>query len=147
MTDLSFPARYTAAKNMLTNTVQNLFDQYTIAQKTSASLVTQQNELQVKVNALKAKQKAVTSAVDTYDREFIDRSAGKRTRSYFQQHGIHTLEDWLFFLFFVFYGLICVSLFGLVVYYSKDKLSAGIKVVLISVILAIMIAGVMTRFA
>jgi RsiW-degrading membrane proteinase PrsW (M82 family) len=147
MTDLSFPARYTAAKNMLTNTVQNLFDQYTATQNTSASLIAQNNDLQLKVNALKAKLKAVKTAVDTYDREFVDRSAGKRTRSYFQQHGLHTLQDWLLFLFFVFYAFICVSLFGVVVYYANNKMSAGIKVVLFSFILGVMIAGMITRFA
>jgi len=132
---------------MLTNTVQNLFDQYTATQNTSASLIAQNNDLQLKVNALKAKLKAVKTAVDTYDREFVDRSAGKRTRSYFQQHGLHTLQDWLLFLFFVFYAFICVSLFGVVVYYANNKMSAGIKVVLFSFILGVMIAGMITRFA
>jgi len=57
---------------MLTNTVQNLFDQYTATQNTSASLIAQNNDLQLKVNALKAKLKAVKTAVDTYDREFVE---------------------------------------------------------------------------
>ena len=144
---ISFPARFTATKAMLNSTVPTLFDQYMNTKKASESLVTQNNDLQKRVRELKATLKNIKGASDTYDQEFTDRSAGKRTLSYFQQHGIRTMQDWLFFLFFVFYALVSVSLFAVIVYNAKDKLVSGIMVFLTSFILGVMIAGMMMRFA
>lgn len=144
---IAFPARFTAANSMLTSTVPNLFHQYTSAQKNAASLVSQNNALQVKVRELKATLKNIKGATDTYDQEFTDRSAGKRTLSYFQQHGIKTMQDWLFFLFFVFYAMVCISIFSIMVFNAKDKLTTGVMVLISSFIFGVMIAGMMMRFA
>ena len=144
---IAFPARFTAANAMLTSTVPNLFHQYTAAQKSAASLVSQNNELQVKVREMKSILKNIKGATDTYDQEFTDRSAGKRTLSYFQQHGIKTMQDWLFFLFFVFYTFTCISIFSIMVFNAKDKVTTGGMVLISSFILGVMIAGMMMRFA
>jgi len=146
MADPSFPARYSTALAMLNITTTNLFQQYTAAQTAGSSLTGQNTQLQAEVGLLNAKLANVKKAGDTYDREFIDRSAGKATVGFARRHGITTLQDWLLLIFFVSYAIICICILFYTVAASQNKLFAGAMVLMTSVIFGVMMSAVVMRF-
>lgn len=147
MGDQSFPARYTTAVNMLNTTTTNLFQQYVATQAASTSLTSQNSSLQAEVTSLNAKLVNIKKVGDTYEREFLDRSATPEKRGIFNRNGITTLQDWLLFMFFILYGIICLTLIVFTVYVSREKLYAGTMVFTITFVLGIMIAAIVMRFA
>lgn len=147
MGDQSFPARYTTSVNMLNTTTTNLFQQYMAIQAASTSLSSQNGDLQAEVTSLNAKLANVKKAGDTYEREFLDRSATPEKRGIFNRNGITTLQDWLLFMFFILYGIICLSVIIYTIRMSREKLYAGIMVFTITFVLGIMIAAIVVRFA
>ena len=144
MADPSFPARYTTATDMLNNTTTNLFNQYTIAQTASGALTRQNTQLQAEVESLSAKLAQIKTAGDTYDREFLDRSAGKNNQGVFRRNGITTLQDWLFLIFFISYAVICIG-FSIFVA-GQSGIAYGAISLAVSVIIGIMMSAVMMRF-
>ena len=144
MADPSFPARFTATQDMLNTTSQNMFTQYSQIQAASKSLVTQSTGLQSEVQSLKAKLANVKKVSDTYDREFLDRSAVKVPFGFWQSRGVSTLQDWVFFLFFISYAVICMCIFAVAV--QKSAVAASL-VVIVSIILGIMMSLVIVMFA
>jgi hypothetical protein len=110
MGDTSFPARFATANTMLNNTTTNLFNQHTVAKNASTALSTQNTTLQAEVATLRAKLANIKKMGDTYDREFLDRSAGKNMGGPFRRIGIITLQDWLLFIFFLCYALMTISI-------------------------------------
>ena len=100
MADTGFPERYTATSEMLNITAPDLFNKYTTAQNINNSIISQKTDLQAKVMQLHAQLENVKKSADTYDREFLDRSA-KPKRGFFNSRGLSTLQDWLFFTFFL----------------------------------------------
>lgn len=144
MADPSFPARYAATLNMLNTTSQNMFTQYSQIQAASKSLVSQSNTMQSEVQNLKAKLANVKKVSDTYDREFLDRSAVKAPFGFWQSRGVSTLQDWVFFMFFVSYGIICMCIFAVAV--QKSAMAATL-VLVVSIIVGIMMSLVVVMFA
>ena len=146
MGDTTFPARFTTAKNMLNTTTTDIFQQYIGLQRSSTSLTRQNSTLAAELTSLKAKLAGIHKQNETYDREFLDRSAGKKNYGIFRRNGIVTLQDWLLFLFFVGYALICVIV---IMYYVLNKqittyyLLMGIVV---CTIFGIMMSAVIIRF-
>jgi hypothetical protein len=144
MADPSFPARYAATLNMLNTTSQNMFTQYSQIQAASKSLVSQSNTMQSEVQNLKAKLANVKKVSDTYDREFLDRSAVKAPFGFWQSRGVSTLQDWVFFMFFVSYAIICMCIFAVAV--QKSAMAATL-VLVVSIIVGIMMSLVVVMFA
>ena len=144
MGDTTFPARYTTTKGMLDTTVTNLFQQYKAGQTASASLTNQSSVLKAELDSLNTKLTNIKKTGDTYDREFIDRSAGKNNMGFFRRRGITTLQDWLLFFFFLSYAIICI----IVIVYStamstQKALTFGMTFFLSVVVGVMMSAGVM----
>lgn len=144
MADPSFPARYSTATDMLNNTTTNLFNQYTIAQTASGALTGQNTKLQAEVESLSAKLAHIKMAGDTYDREFLDRSAGKRNDGVLRRYGVSTLQDWLFFIFFISYAVITITFTA----YVLDENGIGYAAIsaIVSLIIGVMMSAVMMRF-
>jgi hypothetical protein len=146
MGDTTFPARFTTTKTMLNTTTTDLFQQYTSLQRSSSSLTTQADALNKELTGLKAQLANIQKQNETYDREFLDRSAGKANYGFFRRNGIVTLQDWILFLFFSGYGLICIIV---LIYYVRNNpfntyiLSMGVA---IFTIFGIMMSAVIMRF-
>jgi len=146
MGDTTFPARFTTTKNMLNSTTTDLFQQYLTLQQSSTSLTSQNNTLAAELTQLKAKLAGIQKQNETYDREFLDRSAGKKNYGMFRRNGITTLQDWILFLFFVGYALICIIV--LLYYMLNNPFNTYYVVMGITVctIFGIMMSAVIIRF-
>jgi hypothetical protein len=147
MGDQPFPVKYTTASNMLDNTTTNLFQQYVTAQNAATSLTSQNTSLQAQVLTLKAKLANVKKSGDTYDREFMDRSGKPTGRGIFGSRGVTTLQDWLFFLFFLSYAIISLSVLIFTVMMSREKIYAGLMVFIVTLVFGVMMSAVIMRFA
>ena len=121
-----------------------MFTQYSQIQNASRSLVTQSSGLQADVQGLQAKLANVKKVSDTYDREFLDRSAAKAPFGFWQSRGVNTLQDWVFVLFFVSYAIVCLCV---IVAVGQQSFGGGILVAIVSVILGIMMSLVIVMFA
>jgi regulator of replication initiation timing len=146
MGDTTFPARFTTAKNMLNTTTTDIFQQYIALQQSSSSLTSQNNTLTAELTELKAKLAGIQKQNETYDREFLDRSAGKKNSGVFRRNGITTLQDWILFLFFIGYFLICIIV---LVYYVRNSPFNGYYLLMgiaICTIFGIMMSAVIIRF-
>jgi hypothetical protein len=146
MGDTTFPARFTMAKNMLNTTTTDVFQQYIGLQQSSSSLTNQNKKLTAELTELKAKLAGIQKQNETYDREFLDRSAGKNNTGVFRRNGITTLQDWILFLFFVGYALICIIV---LVYYVMNAPFNGYYLLMgitICTIFGIMMSAVIIRF-
>jgi len=146
MGDQPFPAKYTTAQNMLNTTATNLFQQFVAAQTAGASLSSQNTDLQAHVLSLKSKLANIKKSGDTYDREFMDRSAKPANQGIFSRRGITTLQDWLFFLFFLSYAIISLSVLIFTVMVSREKLYAGIMVFIMTFVVGVMMSATIMRF-
>lgn len=146
MGDQTFPARYTTALNMLNTTTTNLYTQYVSAQTIGDNLTKQKSELQTQVTSLNAKLATINKTGDTYDREFLDRSPTNTKRGFFNRNGISTLQDWLLFMFFISYVIICITILVFTVMASRYKVYAGCMVFIISIIFGVMMSAVIMRF-
>jgi regulator of replication initiation timing len=147
MGDSSFPARLTVTKDMLNNTITSLFQQYMTIQNNSSEIMDQNTKLQAEVLQLNAKLAGLQSVEGTFNREFLDRSAGRGKQTFFQKHGITTLQDWILLLFFISYGVICICMFAYTVYASKTKIFGGLMVLVISFIIGVLMSAVVMYFA
>ena len=146
MGDTTFPARYTTTLNTLNNTATNLFQQYTAVQNSSTSIGNQSRGLSAELIGLNSKLAAIQKEGETYDREFLDRSAGKNNNNVFRRNGISTLQDWLLFFFFAAYAIIAASMILFVASSAINKLYVGLMGLAVAVIFGVMMSGVITRF-
>ena len=147
MGDQPFPAKYTTAQNMLNTTATTLFQQYVTAQNAGTSLTSQNTVLQSQVLSLKSKLANIKKSGDTYDREFLDRSGKPANQGIFSKRGITTLQDWLFFLFFLSYAIISISILIFTVMISREKIYAGTMVFIVTAVVGVMISATIMRFA
>ena len=139
------PDLKTTTQFMLDNTTTTLFTQLDQTRKAQTAFSEQHTQLQVDVANLSSKLANVQKGADTYNREFLDRS-GKNTIGAARRFGLSTLQDWLFLLFFVSYGVICLCILIFTVMVSKEKIFAGISVLSVSLILGVIMANVIIRF-
>jgi Flp pilus assembly protein TadB len=146
MGDTTFPARYTTTKGMLDTTVTNLFQQYKAGQTASASLTNQSSVLKAELDSLNTKLTNIKKTGDTYDREFIDRSAGKNNMGFFRRRGITTLQDWLLFFFFLSYAIICIIVIVYSTAMSTQKALTFGMTFFLSLVVGVMMSAVVMRF-
>jgi len=144
MGDAPFPARYTEALSLLNTNAPFMFAKYSQMDTSSQSVVTQNDALQSEVQLLKAKLANVKKVSDTYDREFLDRSAKKPAFGFWQSRGVNTLQDWIFLIFFVIYAVVCILIFGAV---AQQTILGGALVLIVSVVIGIMMSLVIMLFA
>lgn len=146
MADPTFPARFSTANNMLNNTTTNLFQQYTAAKNAGSALSNQNSGLQGEVVQLGAKLAAVKKEADTYDREFLDRSADRKPPGFFSSRGITTFQDWILLIFYIAYGAICASLVIYAMTRPGGTFQEAFTVLLVSVVVGVMMSAVILRF-
>jgi len=147
ISDSSFPARLTTAKDMLNNTATHLHQQYSLYLSNSAALTKQNDDIQSEVANLRAKLASVNMASDTYDREFLDRTSIASPRTFFQRIGITTFQDWMILMFYVAYAILSLGFIVAAVLASQQKTLAGISSLILSIMVGMLITGIILRFS
>jgi Flp pilus assembly protein TadB len=102
--------------------------------------------IQAKLHSLNTKLANVKKVGDTYDREFIDRSAGKNNMGFFRRRGITTLQDWILFFFFLSYAIICIIIVIYSTAMSTRKIITFGMTVTISLVVGVMLSAMLMRF-
>ena len=82
----------TAAAALLTSISDTYTNRYTTDVGGSESSVQQNNQLQTQLNALEVKLAKAKTLSETYEREFLDRSAGKKIGGFFSSRGVNNLK-------------------------------------------------------
>jgi hypothetical protein len=103
-------------------------------------------KLQDTIDSLDTKIKLKNITLSTYDREFLDRRASEQPYTFWRLRGVSTLQDWVLFVFFVIYGIICATAL-LITLISQYPVYNFCLVLLSSVAIGIMITATIVRFA
>jgi hypothetical protein len=106
----------------------------------------QRNELRDAVAALDTKIQLKNTAISTHEREYLDRKAVENPFTFWRLRGVSTLQDWVLFVFFTVYGVLCLTAL-LVTLVSQYPVYNFIIVLLSSVTIGIMITATIVRFA
>ena len=106
----------------------------------------QKAELQDTLASLNTKIKLKNSALSTYEREYLDRKKIEQPFTFWRLRGVSTLQDWVLFIFFAIYGIICAT--ALLITFTSDYPLYNFAIVLIgSVAVGVMITATIVRFA
>jgi hypothetical protein len=147
MADPTFLAQVLTLQKLLESTKDMYRNTYSTQISNAGSSTAQLSGLEETLVQLRAKLESVRKISDTYDREYLDRSADKPLNSFWRLRGISTLQDWVLFIFFLIYGIISITLVILTTMFSRPALFNGIMLLATSFILGIMIVAVIVRFA
>jgi VIT1/CCC1 family predicted Fe2+/Mn2+ transporter len=141
MGSLDTNAKITVLRGALTQ-AQDLFTQYRQVIGTNAGGITNMEVLTSQQSALKSELNSLTATADTLNTEFEDRmgDAPKGT-------GISTRQDWILASFFISYAFASLVVIIYILRYSTKKWQGVLIVVIVSVILGIMTAGIIKRLA
>jgi hypothetical protein len=134
-------------KTIVTQTLPNMYGQYTDLVDKRTTLRAQNTAVQEEVRELEAKHASLQAAADTYDREFLDRGGKTPPSTFWTRRGFQTFHDWLLGALFLVYALVSLALLTYVLFYSKKKLQGGAIVLATAVILGVILVGVISRFA
>jgi hypothetical protein len=133
---------------MLANlaTITSLYNDKYLTLKNSGSNSRQRRELRESLDAIDTKIKLKNAAISTYEREYLDRKAVETPFTFWRLRGVSTLQDWVLFVFFAVYGIICFTAL-LVTLITEYALYNFFIVLLSSVTIGIMITATIVRFA
>jgi hypothetical protein len=145
--DPNFLSQVLSLQKLLQSTRDTYNNTYVTQLSNSGSSNVQLTGLEQTLVQLRAKLANVRKISDTYDREYLDRLADKPLNSFWRLRGVSTLQDWVLLIFFFIYGIISLSLVVGVVMFSSAPLFNGVMLLGASFSLAIMIVGVIVRFA
>ena len=121
-------------------------DKYLTLQSSMGIYTKQRNELRDAVAALDTKIQLKNTAISTHEREYLDRKAVENPFTFWRLRGVSTLQDWVLFVFFTVYGVLCLTAL-LVTLVSQYPVYNFIIVLLSSVTIGIMITATIVRFA
>ena len=141
MGSLDTNAKITVLRGALTQ-AQDLFTQYRQVIGSNAGGITNMGVLKSQQMALNSELKSLTATADTLNTEFQDRngSAPKGT-------GFSTKQDWILASFFISYAFAPLVVIIYILRYSTKKLQGILIVVIVSIVLGIMMAGIIKRLA
>jgi hypothetical protein len=137
----------TAASALLTSISDTYTNRYTTDVGGSESSVQQNNQLQTQLNALEVKLAKVNTLSETYEREFLDRSAGKKIGGFFSSRGVNNLQDWVLLIFYTVYVLVSLGICGLALFASRTPLISVAMVISASLLIGVMMTAMILRFA
>jgi len=147
ISDSSFPARLATTTDMLNNTATSLYQQASLQSSNYAGIAKQNEDMQGQVTQLRAKLASINMASDTYEREFLDRTATGSTLTFFQRNGINTFQDWLLVMFYLAYAVLSLGFIVAAIAASQQKALAGISSLGISIVLGMLLTGIILRFS
>ena len=142
-----FQARVTNVQEILQTASDAYTNEYSTRTANSGSAVVQNQNLQLQLNTLNAKLATAKSLSDTYDREFLDRSADKKIGGFFSSRGVNTFQDWLLLIFYTLYGLISFGICIIALYGSQSPLISVSMVISASLLMGVLITAMIVRFA
>ena len=137
----------TAASALLTSISDTYTNRYTTDVGGSESSVQQNNQLQTQLNALEVKLAKVNTLSETYEREFLDRTAGKKIGGFFSSRGVNNLQDWVLLIFYTVYVLVSLGICGLALFASRTPLISVAMVISASLLIGVMMTAMILRFA
>jgi len=137
----------TAASALLTSISDTYTNRYTTDVGGSESSVQQNNQLQTQLNALEVKLAKAKTLSETYEREFLDRTAGKKIGGFFSSRGVNNLQDWVLLIFYTVYVLVSLGICGLALFASRSPLISVAMVISASLLIGVMMTAVILRFA
>jgi len=132
-------ASLTRLNDMYTNT-------YLTLDSSQSPYSTQAGKLQATANNLQIQLNTKHDAIETYDREYLDRKTVEKPFTFWRLRGVSTLQDWVLLIFFILYGILCAGIL-LLALTSSYPLYMGTVVVLSSATIGIMITATIVRFA
>jgi hypothetical protein len=145
--DPNFLSQVLSLQKLLESTRDTYNNTYSTQLSNSGSSNVQLTGLEQTLVQLRAKLANVRKISDTYDREYLDRLADKPLNSFWRLRGVSTLQDWVLLIFFLIYGIISLSLVVAVVMFSSAPVFNGVMLLGASFSIAVMIVGVIVRFA
>ena len=145
--DPNFLSQVLSLQKLLQSTTDSYNNTYTRQVSNAGSSNAQLTGLEGNLVQLRAKLANVRKISDTYDREYLDRLTDKPLNSFWRLRGVSTLQDWVLLVFFLIYGIICLTLVLMVFMFSRAPLFNGVMLLGASFSLGIMIVGVIVRFA
>jgi hypothetical protein len=137
------------ANNMLATlaSITSLYnDKYLTLRSSLGTFSPQRAQLQESIAELDKKIKLKNSTISTYEREFLDRKALENPFTFWRLRGVSTLQDWVLFIFFAVYGILCITALALT-FLSQYPLYNFLVVLLSSFTIGIMITATIVRFA
>jgi hypothetical protein len=137
----------TAASALLTSISDTYTNRYTTDVGGSESSVQQNNQLQTQLNALEVKLAKAKTLSETYEREFLDRSAGKKIGGFFSSRGVNNLQDWVLLIFYTIYVLVSLGICGIALFASRSPLISVAMVISASLLIGVMMTAVILRIA
>ncbi len=137
----------TAASALLTSISDTYTNRYTTDVGGSESSVQQNNQLQTQLNALEVKLAQAKTLSETYEREFLDRSAGKKIGGFFSSRGVNNLQDWVLLIFYTIYVLVSLGICGIALFASRSPLISVAMVISASLLIGVMMTAVILRIA
>ena len=137
----------TAASALLTSISDTYTNRYTTDVGGSESSVQQNNQLQTQLNALEVTLAKVNTLSETYEREFLDRTAGKKIGGFFSSRGVNNLQDWVLLIFYTVYVLVSLGICGLALFASRSPLISVAMVISASLLIGVMMTAMILRFA
>ena len=143
----NFTAEITSVQELLSTAKDTYTNQYTTLSGNSGSATAQNRQLQLQLDTLNAKLATAKGLSDTYDREFLDRSADRKISGFFSSRGVNTFQDWLLLIFYTLYVGISFGLCVLALYASQNPLVSVAMIVSASALVGVMITAVIVRFA
>lgn len=143
----TFNDQKTAASALLTSITDTYTNRYTTYVQGSASTAVQNSKLQTQLNALHVKLAKAKTLSDTYEREFLDRTAGKKIGGFFSSRGVNNLQDWVLLIFYTVYVLVSLGLCGIALVSSRSPLISVAMVISASLLIGVMMTAMIVRFA
>ena len=137
----------TVASALLTSISDTYTNRYTTDVGGSESSVQQNNQLQTQLNALEVKLAKAKTLSETYEREFLDRTAGKKIGGFFSSRGVNNLQDWVLLIFYTVYVLVSLGICGLALFASRTPLISVVMVISASLLIGVMMTAMILRFA
>ena len=145
MTGLDANGTITVLKYSLAKT-QDLFTEYQQLSGNQGGSLTNSQILTTKKIDLQNELTNLTAEADTLTTEFRDRSNAS-SPSKLAAWGLASKQDWILLIFFASYGIACLVALLYAGIYVEQKLTAIFVIILSSIVLGIMIAGVLKYFA
>ena len=117
-----------------------------MASNGSSAFLAQKRTLEEKLARMAHQVSAKNEIIETYDREYLDRKTHETPFSFWRLRGLSTLQDWVLFIFFFIYALICLALLT-VTLYTQNVVYNFIIMLIVSFSIGVILVGTIVRFA
>jgi len=118
----------------------------TLQSNGNSVIVAQKKKLEETLARMTSQLQEKNHIIETYDREYLDRKIHDTPFTFWRLRGFSTLQDWVLFIFFFIYALICLALLT-VTLYTPNKLYNFVIILITSFSIGVILVGTIVRFA